>query len=96
MRSFSIDEWCALHGFSRSFFYKLAAQGEGPKPFKCGRCTRISEAAAIEWIASREAIDTGVRRMVHSDLVRFGEGALHHQRHQGLVVDHQDPGHTIS
>jgi excisionase family DNA binding protein len=56
MRSFSIDEWCQLHGFSRSFFYKLAAQGEGPKTFKCGRCTRISEAAATEWVASREAV----------------------------------------
>ena len=56
MRSFSIDEWCQLHGFSRSFFYKLASQGEGPKTFKIGRCTRISEAAAVEWVASREAV----------------------------------------
>lgn len=36
MRSFSIDEWCQLHGFSRSFFYKLTSQGEGPKTFKIG------------------------------------------------------------
>jgi len=47
-------------------------------------------------LATREAVDAGVRGMVHSDLVRFRQGALHHQRHQGLVVDHQDPGHTIS
>jgi excisionase family DNA binding protein len=56
MRSFSVDEWCQLHGFSRSFFYKLATQGEAPKTFKIGRCTRISEAAATEWMAAREAI----------------------------------------
>ena len=56
MRSFSVDEWCALHDFSRSFFYKLASPGEAPKTFKIGRCTRISEAAAVEWVASREAV----------------------------------------
>jgi len=47
-------------------------------------------------LATREAVDAAVRGMVHSDLVRFRECALHHQRHQGLVVDHQDPGHTVS
>jgi predicted DNA-binding transcriptional regulator AlpA len=56
MRSFSVDEWCQLHGFSRAFFYKLEAKGEGPKSFKVGRCKRISEAAAVEWIAARESI----------------------------------------
>jgi predicted DNA-binding transcriptional regulator AlpA len=56
MRSFSVDEWCQLHGFSRSFFYKLATQGEAPKTFKIGRCTRISEAAAVEWVSAREAL----------------------------------------
>src|SRR5258708_14097978 len=56
MRSFSIDDWCALHGFSRSFFYKLTSQGASPKTFKIGRCFRISEAAAAEWVAAREAV----------------------------------------
>jgi predicted DNA-binding transcriptional regulator AlpA len=56
MRSFSIDEWCQLHGFSRSFFYKLMSQGEGPKTFKIGRCTRISEAAAAEWVTERDTV----------------------------------------
>jgi predicted DNA-binding transcriptional regulator AlpA len=55
MRSFSIDDWCALHGFSRSFFYKLCSQGEAPKNFKVGRTTRISETANNEWLAAREA-----------------------------------------
>ena len=56
MQSFSVDEWCQLHGFSRAFFYKLATQGEAPKTFKVGRCTRISEAAAAEWVSAREEL----------------------------------------
>lgn len=56
MRSFSIGEWCELHGFSRSFFYKLASQGEAPKSFKVGRVTRISWDANREWVAAREAL----------------------------------------
>jgi predicted DNA-binding transcriptional regulator AlpA len=55
MRSFFIDQWCEMHDLSRAFFYKLASQGEAPKTFKAGRCTRISEAANNEWVASREA-----------------------------------------
>jgi predicted DNA-binding transcriptional regulator AlpA len=55
MRSYSVAEWCALHGFSRAFFYKLAARGEAPRWFKAGAATRISEAAAAEWLADREA-----------------------------------------
>jgi predicted DNA-binding transcriptional regulator AlpA len=56
MRSFSIDDWCQLHNLSRAFFYKLDTQGQAPKTFKIGRCRRISEAAATEWVAAREAI----------------------------------------
>jgi predicted DNA-binding transcriptional regulator AlpA len=55
MRSFSIDQWCEMHNFSRAFFYKLASQGQAPKNFKVGRTTRISEAANNEWLAAREA-----------------------------------------
>jgi predicted DNA-binding transcriptional regulator AlpA len=55
MRSFSIDQWCEMHDLSRAFFYKLASQGEAPKTFKAGRCTRISESANNTWIAEQEA-----------------------------------------
>jgi predicted DNA-binding transcriptional regulator AlpA len=55
MRSFSIDEWCELHGFSRSFFYKLDRKSEAPKTFTVGTCRRISEDANREWIAARES-----------------------------------------
>jgi predicted DNA-binding transcriptional regulator AlpA len=55
MRSYSIDDWCKLHGLSRAFFYKLASQGEAPETFKVGRCTRITEQANAAWIAARQA-----------------------------------------
>ncbi len=60
MRSFSIAEFCQAHGLSRSFFYKLAAQGEAPRIFKVGKLTRISEQANNEWLAKREAASRGV------------------------------------
>jgi excisionase family DNA binding protein len=56
MRSYSVDEWCALHGFSRSFFYKMVSQGEAPATFRAGSCRRISENANAAWIAAREAV----------------------------------------
>ena len=44
-----------MHDLSRAFFYKLASQGEAPKTFKAGRCTRISETANNAWVAEQEA-----------------------------------------
>jgi predicted DNA-binding transcriptional regulator AlpA len=55
MKSYSIDDWCKLHGISRSYFYKLQNQGQAPTIYKIGRCTRISEAANNEWVKAREA-----------------------------------------
>ena len=55
MQSFSIDEWCKAHSFSRAYFYLLTKRGEGPRTFKVGRCRRISEDANNEWVAAREA-----------------------------------------
>ncbi|WP_340667530.1 transcriptional regulator [Bradyrhizobium ottawaense] len=55
MRSFSIDEWCQLHGFCRAFFYKLRAQGQAPRTYNVGRIVRISEEANNEWLRAREA-----------------------------------------
>lgn len=55
MKSFSISEWCAMHGLSRAFFYLLRDRGEGPRTFPVGSRVRISEAANNEWVAAREA-----------------------------------------
>jgi hypothetical protein len=55
MRSYSIDEFCGLHRFSRTFFYKILKEGKAPLTFKIGASTRISEQANIEWLAKLEA-----------------------------------------
>jgi predicted DNA-binding transcriptional regulator AlpA len=56
MKSQTVDDFCTSHGISRGLFYQLVKRGEAPKTFKIGRCTRISEAAAVEWVAEREAV----------------------------------------
>jgi predicted DNA-binding transcriptional regulator AlpA len=45
----SIKQFCAAHGISRSFFYKLAKLGRGPRLVKVGTRTLISAEAAQEW-----------------------------------------------
>jgi predicted DNA-binding transcriptional regulator AlpA len=55
MNSYTVAEFCKLHGFSRALFYKLAARGDAPRTYKVGQLTRISEAANLAWIAEREA-----------------------------------------
>jgi len=53
--SYSIQEWCARHGFCRATFYVLKDRGEAPRHFKVGRVTRISAEADAEWVTAREA-----------------------------------------
>jgi predicted DNA-binding transcriptional regulator AlpA len=56
MKSQTVDDFCTAHGISRGLFYQLVKRGEAPRTFKIGRVRRISEAAAIEWVAARESI----------------------------------------
>jgi predicted DNA-binding transcriptional regulator AlpA len=58
MKSYSLDAWCEMHGFSRAYFYLLDRRGHAPRSFKVGRCRRISEEANNEWIAAREAANS--------------------------------------
>jgi hypothetical protein len=46
---FSVSEFCRDHRISRGTFYKLLAEGRGPKIAKIGRRTLISAEAAEEW-----------------------------------------------
>jgi excisionase family DNA binding protein len=55
MRSYTIDEFCALHNVSRGLFYKLQKSGEAPQTFRVGQHQRISEEANRQWIAERTA-----------------------------------------
>jgi hypothetical protein len=53
--SFTIDEFCGRHKFSRSTYYKLQRVGKGPRTMPVLDCVRISEDAEREWVAAREA-----------------------------------------
>ena len=51
----SVQQFCADHSLSRSFFYKLCQQGKGPRLTKLGARTLVSMEAAAEWRARMEA-----------------------------------------
>ena len=50
----SIPEFCAAHGISEGFFYKLKKQGKGPREMKVGARTLITFESAAEWRLTRE------------------------------------------
>jgi hypothetical protein len=53
--SFTIKEFCAAEKISRSFYYKLDAEGRGPRTYNIGVTRRISRAALNEWRAALES-----------------------------------------
>lgn len=55
MKSFSLEQWLALHSLSRPFWYRLIERKMAPRTFRVGRCVRISEEANNEWLKAREA-----------------------------------------
>jgi hypothetical protein len=54
-RSYTIDEWCLNRRISRAMFYKMAAQGLGPKTHYAGSKPLISDEADAAWVRAREA-----------------------------------------
>ena len=51
---FDVNTFCESHKISRSFLYKLIAEGRGPRIMKLGRRTLISVESAAEWRARME------------------------------------------
>jgi hypothetical protein len=51
----TIVQFCHEHHISRSFYYKLRAQGRGPAGIKLGKLTMISVEAAAAWRGRMEA-----------------------------------------
>lgn len=51
----TIAVFCDDHNISRAFFYKLQAEGKGPRLMKIGRRILVSAEAAAEWRARMEA-----------------------------------------
>ena len=46
---YSVDEFCAAHSISRAMFYKIRAEGKGPRVMSVGARTLISSEAAADW-----------------------------------------------
>lgn len=57
--SWSVDEFCSAVGISRSTYEKLKRQGLAPREMRIGWAVRVSQLAAAEWIAAREADSAG-------------------------------------
>lgn len=51
----SVAEFCRRFSISRSHFYVLQKQGRGPRVFKIGSRTLISNAAGADWVRELEA-----------------------------------------
>lgn len=54
----TVEEFCRRYRIHRATFYRRCAEGNGPRIVKIGKCTRISEAAAADWLAARESPST--------------------------------------
>ena len=53
--AYSIALFCARHGISERFYFKLKAAGRGPAEIQLGNRVLISREAAARWRAEREA-----------------------------------------
>jgi hypothetical protein len=53
--AYSIALFCARHGISERFYFKLKAAGRGPAEMQLGNRVLISREAAAHWRAEREA-----------------------------------------
>lgn len=53
--AYSIAGFCRDHGISESMYYKIRAQGFGPREMSVGTRVLISTEAAAAWRRAREA-----------------------------------------
>ncbi len=47
--TYTVAQFCNSHHISRSMFYKLLKQGQGPRRMVVGRRRLISNEAAADW-----------------------------------------------
>ncbi|MAZ75667.1 MAG: transcriptional regulator [Micavibrio sp.] len=45
----TINQFCKLYGFTRSYFYKLKDQGKAPQTYNMGKRVYISVESAEKW-----------------------------------------------
>jgi hypothetical protein len=53
--AFTINEFCERNSISKPQYFRLRAQGKGPRTFKNGTRDRISQEAETDWIRRMEA-----------------------------------------
>jgi hypothetical protein len=53
--AYTIDGFCAAHGYSQAMYFKMRAQGLGPDEMVVGRRRLISIETAARWRRAREA-----------------------------------------
>lgn len=53
-KAFTVENFCEAYQISKSFLYKLAREGKGPRMMRVGRRTLISAEAAAEWQTRNE------------------------------------------
>jgi hypothetical protein len=51
---FSVDQFCRFVGISRTLFYAVQRQGNGPALTRIGRRVLIAKDTANEWLKGRE------------------------------------------
>ena len=54
--AYSVPEFCEAHRISRSLFYALKKEGDGPVTMKVRGRTLISVESAVEWRQRMESI----------------------------------------
>jgi hypothetical protein len=52
--AYTIAEFCVKHRVGRAFYFKIKAQGIGPKEMRVGAKVLISREAAAAWRRARE------------------------------------------
>jgi hypothetical protein len=53
---YTVIDFCTQHRISRSLFYKLLRNGNGPRIMKAGKRTLITSEAAEAWRRSKERV----------------------------------------
>jgi hypothetical protein len=53
--AYTIEAFCAAHGYSQAMYFKMRQQGLGPDEMLIGRRRVISVEAAARWRRAREA-----------------------------------------
>jgi hypothetical protein len=59
--AYTIQNFCRAHDISRPLFYRLLADGRGPRTMRVGRRVLISAEAAADWRRAMECPSTDAR-----------------------------------